>query len=177
MGVDFDERNALFDEAIEVILGIWSQDDFAHEGRTFTAKGQTANPKPDPFPPIWIGGNSRMSRRRVARYGNGWNPFPAPRVLAQTAKTRPLETLDDLRPMLDELWQFVDEAGRDRSEIDVSFGSGAGGDPGSDAFNADAQLAAVEELAQLGITWCGASACRATRWPTPSSRSSASASR
>jgi len=155
LGVDFDERNALFDEAIEVILGIWSQDDFAHEGRTFTAKGQSANPKPDPFPPIWVGGNSRLSRRRVARYGNGWNPFPAPRVLAQTAKTRPLETLDDLRPMLDELWQFVDEAGRDPSEIDVSFGSGAGGDPGSDRFNAGAQLAAVEELAQLGVTWAG----------------------
>jgi probable F420-dependent oxidoreductase len=155
LGVDFDERNALFDEAIEVILGIWSQDDFAHEGRTFTAKGQSANPKPDPFPPIWVGGNSRLSRRRVARYGNGWNPFPAPRVLAQTAKTRPLETLDDLRPMLDELWQFVDEAGRDPSEIDVSFGSGAGGDPGSDRFDAEAQLAAVEELAQLGVTWAG----------------------
>jgi len=155
LGVDFDERNALFDEAIEVILGIWSQDDFAHEGRTFTAKGQSANPKPDPFPPIWVGGNSRLSRRRVARYGNGWNPFPAPRILAQTAKTRRLETLEDLRPMLDELWQFVDEAGRDPSEIDVSFGSGAGGDPGSDRFDAGAQLAAVEELAQLGVTWAG----------------------
>ena len=156
LGVDFDQRNALFDDAIEAILGIWGDDDYAHQGLTYTAKGQSANPKPDPIPPIWVGGNSRMSRRRVARYGNGWNPFPAPRVLAQTAKTRPLETLDDLRPMLDELWQFVDEAGRDRTTIDVSFGTGAGGDPGSDAFNADAHLAAVEELALLGITWCGA---------------------
>src|ERR1700734_2069721 len=34
LGVDFDQRNALFDEAIEVILGGWSQDDFAHEGLT-----------------------------------------------------------------------------------------------------------------------------------------------
>jgi len=153
LGVDFDQRNALFDDAIEVILGVWSEDDFAHQGLTFTAKGQTANPKPDPFPPIWIGGNSRMSRRRVARYGNGWNPFPAPRILVQTAKTRALETLDDLRPMLDELWEFVEEAGRDRTEIDVSFGTNAGGDPGGDAFNADAQLAAVDDLAQLGITW------------------------
>ena len=51
LGVDFEQRNALFDEAIEVILGVWSQDDFAHEGLTFSAKGQTANPKPDPHPP------------------------------------------------------------------------------------------------------------------------------
>jgi len=155
LGVDFDQRNARFDEAIEVILGVWSEDDFAYEGSTFTARGQTANPKPHRHPPIWIGGNSRQSRRRVARYGNGWNPFPAPRVLSQTTKTPPLETVDDLRLMLDELWQFVDEAGRDRTGIDVSFGTGAGGDPGSDRFNADAQLAAVDELAGLGVTWCG----------------------
>ena len=111
LGVDFEQRNALFDEAIEVIRGIWSEDEFAHEGSTFSAKGQTANPKPTPHPPIWIGGNSRLSRQRVARYGDGWSPFPAPRALASTAKTRPLETVDDLRPMLDELWQFMEEAG------------------------------------------------------------------
>jgi probable F420-dependent oxidoreductase len=155
LGVDFEQRNALFDEAIEVILGIWKEDDFTHEGLTFTAKGQTANPKPDPHPPIWIGGNSRLSRQRVARYGNGWSPFPAPRGLARTAKSPPLESVADLRPMLNELWQFVEEAGRDPGEIDVSFGSSAGGDPGHEDFNPEAQLAAVAELAELGITWSG----------------------
>ncbi len=155
LGVDFDERNALFDEAIEVLRGVWSEDAFAFQGTTFTAKGQSANPKPSPHPPIWIGGNSRLSRRRVARYADGWSPFPAPRVLATTAKTRPLETLDDLRPMLDELWQFMEEAGRDPASIDVSFGTSAGGDPGGDSFNPEAQLAAVEELAAMGITWSG----------------------
>ena len=91
----------------------------------------------------------------MARYADGWSPFPAPRVLATTAKTRPLETLDDLRPMLEELWQFMEEAGRDPASIDVSFGSSAGGDPGGDAFNPEAQLAAMDELAALGITWSG----------------------
>jgi probable F420-dependent oxidoreductase len=155
LGVDFDQRNALFDEAIEVIQGIWSENDFAHEGMTFTARGQTANPKPNPHPPIWIGGNSRLSRRRVARYGNGWNPFPAPRMLSQTTKTPPLETVEDLRSMLDELWQYVEEAGRNPSEIDVSFGSSAGGSSGNASFNADAQLEGVAELAELGVTWSG----------------------
>src|SRR3984957_6004396 len=59
LGVDFEQRNALFDEAIEVIRGVWSEDEFAHEGSTFSAKGQTANPKPTPHPPIWIGGENR----------------------------------------------------------------------------------------------------------------------
>ena len=156
LGVDFEQRNALFDEAIEVIRGVWSEDDFAHEGSTFSAKGQTANPKPTPHPPIWIGGNSRLSRQRVARYGDGWSPFPAPRTLASTAKTRPLESVDDLRPMLDELWLFMEEAGRDPASIDVSFGTGAGGNPGDDSFNPDATQAAAEELTALGVTWSGA---------------------
>ncbi|HJW42249.1 MAG TPA: glucoamylase family protein, partial [Rhizomicrobium sp.] len=95
-------------------------------------------------------------RRRVARYGDGWSPFPAPRVLATTAKTRPLEGVDDLRPMLDELWQFMEEAGRDPASIDVSFGTGAGGSPGSDSFDPEAHLAAAEELTALGVTWSGA---------------------
>jgi hypothetical protein len=76
-------------------------------------------------------------------------------VLAKTSKTVVLETVDDLRPMLDELWRFVDEAGRDRSKIDVSFGTYAGGDPGSDRFNPAAQLEAVAELADLGVNWSG----------------------
>ena len=156
LGVDFEERNARFDEAIEVIRGIWSEEDFGYEGSTFEAKGQTANPKPSPHPPIWIGGNSRMSRRRVARYGDGWSPFPAPRVLSNTAKTPPLETVDDLRGMLDELRGFMEDAGRDPKSIDIAFGTGAGGSPGSDTFNPEAQLEGDAELAELGVTWSGA---------------------
>ena len=49
--------------------------------------------------------------------------------------------------MLDELWSYVDDAGRDPSEIDVSFGTSVGGDPSPDAFDADARLEALDELA------------------------------
>ena len=144
----------IFDEALDVLRGIWTTDDFAYEGTTFLAHGQTANPKPGPVP-IWIGGNSRLSRRRVAEKADGWVPFPAPRALATTAKTPVLETVDDLAAMLDELWQMVDEAGRDRADLDVSFGTPVGGSPGDDTFDADAHLAALDELARLGVTWSG----------------------
>lgn len=157
LGVDFDERNALFDEAVEVLRGVWSQDDFAFVGRHFDAPGQTLRPRPDPAPPLWIGGNSRLARRRVARYGDGWRPFRAPAQLSATARTPPLETIDDLAAMLDELWGFVRDQGRERRDIDVSFGTTAGGDPATDEFDADARLAALEELAALGVTWCDVS--------------------
>src|SRR5262245_55504707 len=35
LGVDFDERNELFDEALAVIKGVWAGDDFAYDGRHF----------------------------------------------------------------------------------------------------------------------------------------------
>jgi len=152
LGVDFEERNQLFDEALEVIKGVWSTDDFAYEGLHFTAKGQTANPKPGRIP-IWIGGNSALSRRRVATSGDCWSPFPAPALLAQTAKTPVLETIDDLLPMLDHLWHCVDEAGRDRREIDVSMSALGCASPGDAAFDPQRHLDTLGALADLGVTW------------------------
>ena len=154
LGVDFDERNDLFDEAIEVLRGVWTTDDYTFEGRHFTALGQTSNPKPGRVP-LWIGGNAKLSRRRVATVGDGWCPFPAPRQLAATAKTPALETPDDLAEMLDYLWRHVDDAGRDPATVDVAFGSPAGGPPGDDGFDGDAHRGGLAELAALGVTWAG----------------------
>ncbi len=154
LGVDFDERNDLFDEAIEVMRGVWTTDDFSYEGHNFTARSQTANPKPSGPIPIWIGGNSRLSRRRVVEKADGWVPFPAPRGLAATARTVPLETLDDLRALLDDLWRQAEATGRDPAEIDVSFMTTDGGNPADDDFNPEAHLLALADLASLSVTWC-----------------------
>jgi probable F420-dependent oxidoreductase len=152
LGVDYDERNELFDEAIEVLRSIWTTDDISYDGRHFEARGQTSNPKPGRIP-IWIGGNSQRSRQRVADVGDGWNPFPSPAALARTTKTPALETLDDMARLLDDLWRRVDDAGRDRTEIDVSFVTSTGGAPGSDGFEVDAHLEGLAEMAALGVTW------------------------
>ena len=85
LGVDFDQRNALFDEAIEVILGVWSENDFAYQGTTFAASGQTANPKPDPLPRFGSAGTagSRGSGSPATDRGGAPSPrrghWPAPR--------------------------------------------------------------------------------------------------
>ncbi len=151
LGVDFEERNALFDEALAVVKGVWTEDEFRFDGAHFTAAGVTANPKPRQVP-IWIGGNSALTRRRVAVHGDGWNPFPAPASLAATSRTVPLEGLDDLAPMLDHLWRHVDEAGRDRATIDVSFTTGLPG-PATPEFDAGAHLGALDDMAAIGVTW------------------------
>jgi len=156
LGVDFETRNSLFDQAVQVIRGVWSEDVFTYEGFGIAANELAVNPKPIKSPPLWIGGNSRQSRRRVALYADGWTPFPAPRSVSRTTKTPPLETVEDLAVMLDELWRFMDEAGRDRNEIDVSFGTRRGGAPGDDAFDPDEHISGLEELRRLGVTWAHA---------------------
>jgi probable F420-dependent oxidoreductase len=154
LGVPLDERNERFDQAIEVLRGVWSTDDFAYVGRGVTAEGQTVRPRPvqDPVP-IWIGGNSGRSRQRVADVAQGWAPFPAPAGLARTTRTPPLETVDDLSILLDDLWRRVDGAGRDRAEIDVAWGCPLGGSPASDSFDADAHQEGLAELAGIGVSW------------------------
>ncbi len=155
LGVDFDERGALFEEALTVIRAIWTGDDMSFEGRHFTAAGITAHPRPSsrPHPPIWIGGNTAAARRRVAQHGDGWCPFPAPAVLAQTARTAAMETLDDLAAGIDDLRRRCEAAGRDPSALDVTFTNASGGNPADEDFNADAFLSGVEKLAALGVTW------------------------
>jgi probable F420-dependent oxidoreductase len=155
LGVEFDERAALFEEALLAILAIWSGDDVTFEGLHFSASGITAHPRPvtQPHPPIWIGGNTAAARRRVASYGDGWCPFAAPAVLAQTARTASMESLDELGAGIDDLRRRCETAGRDPGAIDVTFTNAAGGNPADDDFNADAYLSGVEKLAALGVTW------------------------
>jgi probable F420-dependent oxidoreductase len=151
MGVDFARRNELFDESLKVLRGVWTTDDFSYEGSGFTAMGVTANPKPKRIP-IWLGGNSALTRRRVASGADGWNPFRASPQLAHTARTQPLETLDDLATMVDDLRHDIGQAGRDPATVDIAFTTGEPG-PADVGFNAQAHLDALARMKGMGVTW------------------------
>jgi probable F420-dependent oxidoreductase len=155
LGVNYDERAELFEESLQVIRAVWTGDDMSFKGKHFSAKGITAHPRPvsDPHPPIWIGGNTTTARRRVALYGDGWCPFPAPPQLAQTAGTASITSTEQLCTAIDDLRRRCDAAGRDFSTIDITFTNFEGGSPTDDKFNADAYLGGVEKLAAQGVTW------------------------
>jgi probable F420-dependent oxidoreductase len=155
LGVDFEERAALFDEALDVIKAIWTGDDISYEGKHFSAKGITAHPRPvsQPHPPIWVGGNTGAARRRVAEKGDGWCPFAAPPALAQTARTASMDSVDALAEGIDDLRRRLDAVGRDAGGVDIVFGNIEGGNPSDDDFNADTYLAGLDRLAKLGVTW------------------------
>lgn len=153
LGVEFDERGALVEEALQVIRAVWTGDGVSFEGSDFTAVGITAHPRPAAPPPIWIGGNTAAARRRVTEHGDGWCPFPAAGVLAQTARTDPMDSLETLAAGIDDLRRRFEKAGRDPAAMDVTFSNTVGGVPGTDSFDAAAYLGGVQQLADLGVTW------------------------
>ncbi|MDT5138320.1 MAG: hypothetical protein QOD58_2582 [Mycobacterium sp.] len=155
LGVTYDERADLFEEALEVIRAIWTGDDISYEGKHFSARGITAHPLPAsrPHPPIWIGGNTAAARQRVAQHGAGWCPFAAPAGLARTAGTAVIDSPEALAAGIDDMRRRCEAAGKDWSAVDVTFGNLDGGSPASDDFNADAYLKGMEKLAALGVTW------------------------
>jgi probable F420-dependent oxidoreductase len=119
LGIDFEERNALFDEALEVLPLHWSGEPFSYHGRHFDARDVIARPRPvqDPIP-IWIGGNSRLSRRRVAGKAQGWMPMMGSAELVATARTVAITSLVQLAGMITEVRDAAAQAGR-TGAIDV----------------------------------------------------------
>jgi probable F420-dependent oxidoreductase len=90
MGVPYRERGPRTSEAIEVLKALWASDGVTYEGKFYTFRNLTIDPKPVqlPHPPIWIGGGTQPSEkiygqgvdtiqpvlRRIAKYAETWVP-------------------------------------------------------------------------------------------------------
>lgn len=75
LGVRYEERGALMDEAIDTIRLAWAGGPVVKRGRHFNAVGNEPRPVPSPPPPIWVGGGSDRAVERAARAGDGWAPY------------------------------------------------------------------------------------------------------
>lgn len=153
LGVDFDERNALFDEALDMLRRTWRGDSVSHQGIHFNAVGNTAHPAPAQSEiPIWIGGNSKLSRRRAAEKAQGWMPIPNPRALGDRRRTVHLDNLDDLREIKGYMTDHAASIGR-TAPIDVFFPALAGGMLGVGEFALGEHHDYLGGLAEIGVNW------------------------
>ncbi len=159
LGVDIDERNALFDEALDVLPLHWSGNAFSYEGRHFNARDVRALPAPiqDPIP-IWIGGNSKLTRHRVAQRAQGWMPLPGDAVLSATARTPYLGTLDEIASAMTEIREAALASGRTEPiDLVYSYNGASGVMPHVDP---DRHLETLARAEAAGATWivlnCGA---------------------
>ena len=150
LGVDFEERNALFDEALDVLPLHWSGEPFSYQGRHFDAREIIALPRPVKSSiPIWIGGNAAITLERVADRAQGWMPLTSNVDISATTRTPHLATVDDLAARIRGLRE---RAGARAAEIDVAF---AYTDPTIADLDRDTErhretFAALEEV---GVTW------------------------
>lgn len=119
LGVDFERRNDLFDETVDVLRKAWTGEPVSYDGSGFSAKDVTVQPAPaqQPGPPIWIGGNSRRAMRRAVDVGNAWMPMPNPAKYATRRRSAVLESLDDLKERIGEMRDYAEEAGKDPVEV------------------------------------------------------------
>lgn len=120
LGVEFDQRNALFDEGLEVMKLAWTGEPVSYTGAQFEARDVRALPVPvsRPHPPLWIGGNSRLTMRRVVDSGQGWMPMPNARDRTRPGRSVALETLDDLARLKRYLNDYAEVRGR-TAPIDI----------------------------------------------------------
>jgi probable F420-dependent oxidoreductase len=151
LGVKFDERNELFDEAIKVMKMAWTGEPVTYEGKHFSAKAVTSQPRPAqrPHPALWIGGNSKLAQRRVAEQAQGWLAMPSTPEQAKTRRSTAMVTLKDLEGVIAGIRDHAKSIGRTEPiQIIYPLGGGHSGDE-----SAAGQVAFCRSLSDLGVTW------------------------
>jgi F420-dependent oxidoreductase-like protein len=139
LGVPFPpvaERFERLEEALQICLQMWSDDNGPYEGRHYQLAETLCSPRPvsEPRPRILIGGSGeRKTLRLVAQYADTCNIFGGPEEVAQK---------------LEVLRRHCDDLGRDPNEIeatviyrDLPAGSGV-----------DEVLRAAEGFARIGVS-------------------------
>jgi probable F420-dependent oxidoreductase len=152
LGVEFDERNELLDEAVDVIRQLWLGDSFEYHCKHFTAIGQVSSPPPvqRPHPPIWIGGNSLRARQKAILVGSGWAPMQLDAAGAATARTRPMHTVSEVADAIAELRRLLSAQGRaDAFDIQLQAPAADFADP---KLSMPERLEILRQLAHAGVT-------------------------
>jgi len=148
VGARFDDRNDRFDEALDALAAHWSGQPFSMSGRDFVARDVVALPPPVQRPiPLWFGGNSTQTLRRVATRGAGWMPLIGPPAHARTTRTPAVSTPEDVAEQVRRLRAF---AGSRADSIDIVVAYMDAAIPNGGIERHRSSLA---RLAEAGATW------------------------
>lgn len=144
LGMPWDRRGARSDEQLEVFAALFGEADPSFEGEFYRFPSIGFEPKPVQTPvPIWVGGNTVAAHRRTVRYGHGFHAA--------------FEPLDAVSAQWASIGELCSEAGRDRSEIELSLRYYL--DPASAmkpdvsvAGSAEQMIDTVGRIAETGVT-------------------------
>lgn len=112
----FEERGAVTDEYIQAWKALWTQDRPSMHGKYVQFDNVMFEPKPlsKPHPPIWVGGESAPSLRRVAQHGDAWYP------VSNNANVL-LNTPGRLKGGVERMHRAAEKHGRDPASIDIAY--------------------------------------------------------
>jgi alkanesulfonate monooxygenase len=131
------ERFERLEEALEICLQMWSDDDKPYSGKHYRLERTLNSPQSltRPHPPILIGGaGERKTLRLVAQYAQACNLFAGP----------------DLEHKLNVLRRHCDDIGRDYDELEKTVMGPL--DPGPKGEGVDTLIDTMRRLAGVGIT-------------------------
>lgn len=110
VGMPFKDRAARTREWIAMMKALWTEETPQFSGKFHSFQPLGFNPKPiqKPHPPIIFGGDSRPALKRTAELGDGWFGVRY--------------TPDSVKPVLAQLKELSEKAGRDFAKLDISVG-------------------------------------------------------
>lgn len=152
LGVDFETRNDITDEYLAALKAAWGGDEFTFKGTGYEAVGNRILPRPAqrPYPPLWIGGNSKRAIRRAVRYGDAWSPFHSGAgPVSKTARTAAIVGQEDLAADIAYLRAEIEKAGR-VEPLEIVLDSMKAP---TETWNAQALVDQIAGLEALGVSW------------------------
>jgi probable F420-dependent oxidoreductase len=111
VGISMGDRGARFDEILDVLERLWTDDPVEFEGAYWRIPATYATLKPARRPPVYLAGFAPAAMRRVAQRADGWLPALAPPRFTDldAAVNQPMTVIRELAA----------EAGRDPDALDM----------------------------------------------------------
>lgn len=126
-GVEKRKRRFYLEETIQLLRLLWSEDNVTFAGSVYQIADVTVTPRPDPAPPIWLGGWVESAIERTARMADAWFPGPtADLAKLRTGYSSYHAALDRLggtaqaRPIIREMWVGSSQAEIDRGKTQLT---------------------------------------------------------
>jgi alkanesulfonate monooxygenase SsuD/methylene tetrahydromethanopterin reductase-like flavin-dependent oxidoreductase (luciferase family) len=148
-------RIAMMEEGLQVIRTMWRDEQATFHGRYYHLEGARCEPRPDPMPPVMIGGDGeQLTLRAVARHADWWNcysrtPEVARRKLAVLAEHCAAEGRDVAR--IRKTWSGPVVIDRDHQAALRRAGDRLQGEQPPIAGDPSAVAERIQELAELGF--------------------------
>lgn len=116
LGGNFEARGKYTDETLKACIALWTEERGSFKGEYVNFSDIVFEPKPlqKPYPPMWIGGESKGAIRRTIEVGTAWYP-------GNNSQTLPLDTPARLGAAYRQVLQRAEGMKRDPQSLKLAL--------------------------------------------------------